>query len=203
MAALIVDGLPRSNPFDPLGGPSPGALVKLAVADKVKLIRQLLGAIGRNRHLRAAAQQVEQLDNAVRAVEQGMARIEKLRAALQDARHARDAAATTWANELAALKRAARAAADNGAPTLYGTLFERPSKPSTKSAKAKPAATIGTGYQTGTGYRAGGATGAIRILSGARGTGSERGGRGGPPRARREPAILALSVSITTAPPVV
>lgn len=47
-----------------------------------------------------------------------------------------------WASTVAALKRGARAAADDGAPTLYATFFERTNnRPNSKSAKpaAKPA----------------------------------------------------------------
>ena len=112
--------------------------MKVGIADKVKQIRQLLGAIQRQKNLSAAALQVEKLDQAAKAVEQGMARIEKLRGAIQEARHARDAAAKTWVNKLAALKRGARAAFDDGQPQLYATLFERPTPPRSKS--AKPAA---------------------------------------------------------------
>ena len=72
-------------------------------------------------------------------MEQELARIDTLHGAVREARHTRDAVAQTWATDLAALKRGARAAADDGAPHLYPTLFDRPSRTNGKSAKPAPA----------------------------------------------------------------
>ncbi len=43
-----------------------------------------------------------------------------------------------WATALAALKRGARAAADDGAPTLYAALFDRPGRSNGKASRSKP-----------------------------------------------------------------
>ncbi len=60
---------------------------------------------------------------AARAVEQAAAPIEGLEAVVRDARRLRDAVAHQWELALEALKRGARAAADEGVPEMYDTLF--------------------------------------------------------------------------------
>ena len=69
-----------------------------------------------------------------------MTRIDDLRTAAHNAHATRDAVAHKWEAALAALKRGARAAADDGAPTLYATLFERPGRTNGKNHKAAPPA---------------------------------------------------------------
>jgi hypothetical protein len=51
---------------------------------------------------------------------------------------ARDAATPEWEASFAALKRGARAAADDGAPHLYKALFDEPARPP-RAKKAKVA----------------------------------------------------------------
>jgi hypothetical protein len=136
--ALVADGLSRGNPFETYG-PSPGEFLRMQEAAEVKAVRQLVAAIQRDeKRSKSALQVVQQLDKAARTVEQGLARIATLEAAVREARHKRDALGQAWVQALASLKRAARAAADDGAATLYATLFERPSKPKGRAAKAKP-----------------------------------------------------------------
>ena len=138
--ALIADGLSRTNPFGVFGSAAPGALIALPVADEAQAIHQLVIAIQRHKPLaEASVQAAHNLDNAARAVEEGLAHIETLQAALREARHTREAVAQRWTRAAAALKRGARAAADDGAPQLYGMLFERPRKPNGKAAKPAPA----------------------------------------------------------------
>ena len=138
--ALIVDGKPRSNPFTGLVPLAPAALMKLAFAEEVKAIDQLVSRIKLTKGLSSATLSAAQAaTKAARAVEQGLADINKCQAAVRAARHARDAVASTFAIALAALKRGARAAADDGASNLYAALFDRPSRPNGKSAKLAPA----------------------------------------------------------------
>ena len=138
--ALILDGRSRSNPFTGFAPLAPGQLMKLPIADEVQAIHQLLAAVQRAKGLSKLSQQAAQTaEKAALAVEQGRAQIDKLQRIVREARHARGAVAQTWATALAALKRGARAAADDGAPTLYASLFDRPGRPNGKSAKRPPA----------------------------------------------------------------
>jgi hypothetical protein len=139
-AALIVDGQRRTNPFNVFGVPAPGKLMELAVADEAKAVHQLVAAVQRGKGAsKPTLQAAQAAEKAARAVEQALAEIEKLQGSVRAARHRRDAVAQAWATALAALKRGARAAADDGAPTLYATLFDRPRPAKTKSAKPMPA----------------------------------------------------------------
>jgi len=83
-------------------------------------------------------QAAQAADKAAQAVESALAQEQSLEAAVRHARDARTAIAQTWAAAFDALKRGARAAADDGAPQLYAALFERAPKPgkSTKSGAA-------------------------------------------------------------------
>jgi len=138
--ALINDGQPRTNPFAAFGPLAPGKLMALPVADEAKAIHQLVSAVQRGKGVSKATRQAAQVAaKAARAVEQGLLLIDKQQGAVREARHTRDAMAQTWATALAALKRGARAAADDGAHQLYATLFDRPARPA-KSSKP-PAAT--------------------------------------------------------------
>jgi hypothetical protein len=58
-----------------------------------------------------------------RLAEWALAPVAQLQDTVRDARRTRDAVAQGWESALAALKRGARAAADEGAPDLYPTLF--------------------------------------------------------------------------------
>jgi len=122
--ALITDGQSRVKPFAGCGGPTPAALMHLPAAEEARQIHALVTALQRNAGLSKAAQQAcEVADKAARAAEKALARIEALQAALSQARQARDALVQRWENTLAALKRGARAAIDDGEPYLYTTLF--------------------------------------------------------------------------------
>ena len=139
-AALIVDGQRRSNPFNAFGALAPGKLMGLSVADEAKAIHQLVAAVQRDKYTsKPTLQAAQAAEKAARAVEQAVAEMAKLQGNVRAARHTQDAVAQAWATALGALKRGARAAADDGAPTLYATLFDRPRPAKTKSAKPTPA----------------------------------------------------------------
>lgn len=139
---LIVDGQPRANPFAAFGLPAPGRLSGLAVTEETKVIHQLVAAVQRAKNLSKSTQQAAQAaDKAAHAVEQALAQIDKLQGAVREARHTRAAVAQTWKTVFGALKRGARAAADDGAPNLYATLFDRPTRPNGKNGKRTKAPT--------------------------------------------------------------
>src|ERR1700687_1250166 len=96
--------------------------------------RSLQLRIGR-RHSSKALLVAHAADKAARAVEQALAPIDKLQAAVREARHTRDAVAQTWESSLAALKRGARSGGDDGAPQLYATLFSHSARSAAKSSK--------------------------------------------------------------------
>jgi hypothetical protein len=136
---LIVDGQPRTKPFAAFGTPSPGALMKLRAAEKVNAVRHLVGAVQRAKGVsKPTLQALQAARKAAAAIEQELTSMDKLHGAVRDARHTCDAAVQTWLTAVAALKRGARAAADEGAATLYATLFDRPGRPNSKSAKPAP-----------------------------------------------------------------
>ncbi len=131
---LIADGRPRTNPFAGFAPLAPGQLMKLPIADEAQAIHQLVAAVQRGKGLsKPTLQAAQAAEKAAQAVEQGLVQIEKLQGVVREARHTRDAVAQTWATALAALKRGARAAADDGAPNLYASLFDRPNRPTGKS----------------------------------------------------------------------
>lgn len=140
--ALVGDGQPLSNPFGAFGPLAPRKLMAQPVADEVKAIHQLVAAIQRGKSVsKPTLQAAQAAEKAARVVEQQLAQIEKLQASVREARHTRDAMAQGWAKDLATLKRGARSAADDGAPLLYATLFDRPTRPSTKNGKSSHAVT--------------------------------------------------------------
>jgi len=110
--------------------------MKLAVAEEVKAIDQLVSRVKLAKNLSNATLSAAQRANkAARAVEQGLADLGKCQASVRSARQSRDEAAAQFATALAALKRGARASADDGATGLYAALFERRSRGSGKSTK--------------------------------------------------------------------
>ena len=101
---------------------------------------QLVAAVQRkNNASKATLQAAQALEKAAGAVEQALIPIEKLQAVVRDTRHTRDAVSQSWESTLAALKRGARAAAEDGAPQLYATLFGRPNN-HRNNKNGKPAA---------------------------------------------------------------
>ena len=145
--ALVGDGKPRANPFQPCGAPAPSALTRLLFAEAAQAVHQLVAAVQRGKGaspvtLEAAKAAAE----AARTVEEACAPTASLQDTVRDARRMRDAVAQESA--LAALRRGCRAAADDGAPDLYATLFPpvvrtRPKKPAEEppsAAQTEPAA---------------------------------------------------------------
>ncbi len=138
--ALIADGESRTNPFASFGPLSPAAVMRLPFGDEARAIHQLVSAVRRTKKLPPATVRAAQAaDKAAGALERALLPIAKLEGVLREARHTRDAIAQDWENALASVKRGARAAADEGAPRLYDTLFSRMSRPA-KAASSRSTA---------------------------------------------------------------
>lgn len=124
--ALPADGLPRLNPFKPFGAPAPATLQGLGYAEEAKTVLALESAVLKHKNISkgsiAAAKAAGEAALRVQAELQAIPKLEKART---DAMTRRDALAQAWETAFASLKRAARAAEDDGAKGLYGALFER------------------------------------------------------------------------------
>jgi len=124
---LVADGHPRVNPFAAYGVEAPSTMVKLSYGDKAKASHRLVGRMQADSTLSQATHRAMQAgEAAARQMEVDLMPFDKLQAGVRTAREAREAAGTVWDNALRALKRAVRAAADEGAPGLYSALFGYP-----------------------------------------------------------------------------
>jgi hypothetical protein len=124
--ALPADGLPRVNPFKTFGAPSTTALQGLGYAEEAKQILLLESAVLKRKGLsKGSIDAAKAAGQAARAVQSELAEIPKLEKARTSAMTRRDALAQAWETAFAGLKRAARAAEDDGAKGLYGALFGR------------------------------------------------------------------------------
>ena len=136
--ALVADGQPRGNPFEASGAPAPGTLTRLVFAEEAEAVHALVAAVQRSKGVsKATLQAAQTADKAARVVVQALAPVAKLQDTARDARRTRDAVAQGWESTLAALKRGVRAAADEGAPDLYPTLFPPVIRAITKSKTPK------------------------------------------------------------------
>lgn len=133
--ALINEGWPRANPFGPYAMPASSAIRKLPVAEEAKTIHALTEAVQRDHTTSTAVRRAAQAaDEAADKTEKELAPWDKLNAGVRSTRETRDAVGRTWDLALAALKRATRAAADDGAAQLYVKLFGRMIRPKKKAA---------------------------------------------------------------------
>jgi hypothetical protein len=140
---LVADGQPLRNSFKAFGAASTGALMRMQPADVVKTLPPLIGGLRRSKALgKATLQMLPGAEKTIRGMDQALADMEARRTVVQEARATGAAIAQNWETALAALKRGARAAADDGAPTLYAILFDRPERPSSKAAKTPPPAPL-------------------------------------------------------------
>jgi hypothetical protein len=142
-AALPLDGLPRLNPFKPFGALPPTKLQGLGYAEEAKAVLALETAVLKHKNLsKGSAAAAKAAGKAALRVQAELKAIPKLEKARTDAMTRRDALAQAWETAFAGVKRAARAAEDDGAKGLYGVLFERakaaPKRKKTASAGAAP-----------------------------------------------------------------
>jgi hypothetical protein len=137
--ALVTDGQPRSNPFTAFGAVSPCAVKRLWAGDEAKAIHQLVAVVrGHPGASQATLAAAAAADKSARAVEAVVAQLGQLEQASRRARQRRDGINDTWDTALAALKRGARAAVDDGAPGLYAALFGRVTRPTRKKPQPAP-----------------------------------------------------------------
>jgi hypothetical protein len=93
-------------------------------AEEAAAIHQLVSVVLRSKDVSEATTQAAQAaDKAAREVEEALAPLPKLKASVRDARRTRDAVGQRWESGLGVLRRVAFAAAGEGAPELYTTLF--------------------------------------------------------------------------------
>jgi hypothetical protein len=127
--ALANDGQPRKNPFAAFGADSPSVIANAGFGDEADEIQRLVATVVRSKGVSGATIQAAQAaDKSARAVQQACVAITRLEQAVLEARRKRDAIAKVWQSALAAHRRGARAAADDGAPDLYPTLFRTPTR---------------------------------------------------------------------------
>ena len=121
---LMVDGHRRPNPFAHFGGPSLSRLARMPLADAAHAVHALAASVRRSKAVSQRTSEAAQAaDEAARAVERAIVALDTVQVRLRDARGMRDAMATGWHSAFAALRRAAIAAADDGATGLHATLF--------------------------------------------------------------------------------
>jgi len=140
--ALPLDGLPRLNPFKPFGAPPPTKLQGMGYAEEAKAVLALETAVLKRKNLsKGSIDAVKAAGKAALRVQAELLPIPKLTKARVDAMTRRDALAQAWETAFAGVKRAARAAEDDGAKGLYGVLFER-AKAAPKRKKKAPAEAV-------------------------------------------------------------
>ena len=138
----FVEGRSRRNPFDMFGAPAPGVIARLHPPEAAVAVHKLVATIqGSKQMSKETLDAAQAAEKGARAVEDALGPIPKLEDAVRRTRGIRDSVNPEWDAALSALRRGARAAADEGAPNLYATLFPRvvrsPNK--RKPAEQKPA----------------------------------------------------------------
>jgi hypothetical protein len=136
------DGLPRVNPFKPFGAPSPAVLQKLGYEEEARKVLALEAAVLKRKGLsQGSIDAAKAAGKAALRVQAELKAIPRLEKARTNAMTRRDALAQAWETAFAGLKRAARAAEDDGAKGLHGALFERAkAAPKRKKKAAEPPA---------------------------------------------------------------
>ncbi len=136
--AVVNDGQPRWYPFTAFGEASPAVIATLNHGEEADVIHRLVATVLRSKGVsKRTIQAAQTADKAARAVEQAIAQVATLEHDAVDTRQTRDAVGEVWQAALAALRRGAKAAADDGAPDLYPTLFPRVPRGASKT-KAPP-----------------------------------------------------------------
>ena len=134
------EGMPRITPFKPFGFGSPGSIKKMGHTAEAKEAIALAAAVLKHKPALAKSRKAATaLAAAGKAVLAAAAPLEGLEAKRKTASSKRAALDLSWEKAFAAVKRGARAAADDGAIDLYDALFgSGPAKPKT-ARKAKAA----------------------------------------------------------------
>lgn len=135
---LIREGMPRTNPFKPLGFPAPAVIVRMDSTDEAQALLKLAKRAAASRDTpRAVVSAARAAARAAQSVLKAAAPLGRLTEAHRVALGHRDALAQRWEKTFAALKQGARAAADEGAAEIYDALFGAlsPRRASTRTRK--------------------------------------------------------------------
>ncbi len=136
IAQLVVDGHPRINPLTSYSAETPSGIAEMPPAARSTVVRELLGNVLRDERLSAGSRDAANAcADATAALDEALSSLTQAETTAADLRHSRDAVADRWDDAFAALKRGARAAADEGAAGLYGALFDRLAKPATSKGR--------------------------------------------------------------------
>lgn len=137
--ALVAEGQPRRNPFAAFGAEAPSLLKGRAPVEEAKAIHGLVAAVqGHSMVSEATLEAAHAAEKAARAVEAALVPLDVLEQQSRASRQRRDTIGQGWDSAVAALRRGARAAADDGAPGLYTALFGRMVRSTPKKRKPAP-----------------------------------------------------------------
>ena len=143
--ALAIDGHPRTKPFAVLGSATPSRVKEAAPEDKPKAVHQLAEAALSSRAAgRTTCEAARAADQAANKLQAALVALGPLEATLRELRRQRDTLGQPWDRALGILRRAARAAEDDGAAGLYMGLFGLPAS-SRKNAQPAPTPTPAPG----------------------------------------------------------
>jgi hypothetical protein len=121
---LIKEGLPRTNPFKPLGFQAPAVIVKMDSTAEAQVLLKLAKRAAAPRDTpRVVVSAARAAARAAQSVLKAAAPLGRLMEAHRIALGHRDALAQRWEKTFAALKQSARAAADEGEAEIYDALF--------------------------------------------------------------------------------
>ncbi len=138
--ALAFDGHPRMKPFAVLGSATPSRVRNAAPGDKPAAVHQLAAAALASRAAgRRTREAARAADQAAGRLEAALTEVEPLEATLAELRRQRETLGQPWDRALGILRRAARAAEDDGAAGLYAALFGPGAPSARKNGKPAPA----------------------------------------------------------------
>jgi hypothetical protein len=138
--ALVGDGQPRKNPFQGLGVGAPSDVRRAPYEAAAQAIEKLAKALQKRTLSPASRKALKSAQQAARRVLAALDKRAHAEARVDDARERRDALVLPWTRAFSALKRAARAAADDGHAGLFDALFAAEAPRAKKPRAKKPAA---------------------------------------------------------------
>lgn len=132
--ALPNDGFPRRQPFGPFGGASPSILQRMPMADGAKEVIALEKAVLRHVGISAkTSHSTRAAGDAARKLLATMEPLDTLEKVWTLAIVRREAFTPAWEKTFSSLKRATRAAEDDGYAGIFAALFDRPAPPKKKA----------------------------------------------------------------------
>ena len=125
-SSLAGDGFSRINPFKELKFDSPSTIAAMNSVEEAVVVTKLGAAVLKSKKAsKGSLDLAKKAQAAAAAVHKGAAPIPELQKAQQAAITYRDTLGIPWEKNFAALKRAARAAEDDGHVGLFEALFQR------------------------------------------------------------------------------